>query len=511
MKLAMLDIDKQLPNRGSISSAHTSVASTGLLEAQRDTWESVRAAWLRRAGKGGSYAEALEGLDPVALGGAVLALMAGIPELKTPDTSDMDELAKRAGTLNDLHADRLPKVRRAVEGAAATVLDERLLRLTTALDRVFAESPFDLGGVVGSVGRWAAALVILAADEAPLMRYQRYAAKLRELPAMRDRLPAKTFENVGKRLAQACLDAYRMALAETAQRAASDALRVRLARLADRLKDRSARASALVQLAQQVRATYEDRLRTANVDVEATRATCVLLLPGPTSNEVQAVVRRHYQSGTLDDLGEKLLSLLEVRLRRVALAENPAVAEDDPLPTVFLALTAPRIADELGRLVEEGATGFSLYELLERYGVQEAALFLWARGDVTCDLGGRENERFGVAPLRHAIVRLPAPSGPRDPEIQRVLATAFQTIAGPQACAIKLDDEGERDVVVVRLNVGWPIGLEEENSNLLTRYVRSGEMRHYPHLLGIVHDAPSGELSPAYSAVFVGLGDGGVK
>src|SRR5205807_2465472 len=112
---------------------------------------------------------------------------------------------------------------------------------------------------------------------------------------------------------------------------------------------------------------------------------------------------------------------------------------------------------------------------------------------------GRDMARLGISPTRLCIVTLPQPVGPKDFQIRDELRTAFEKIE--PTCAFSDAPDCDRTVTVVRLVIGWPIGIEGQNHNLMDHYRRCEDYGHRPHLFGIMPDSPDGQVIDHYKTL----------
>ncbi|MDC3378725.1 hypothetical protein OAX78_00400 [Planctomycetota bacterium] len=499
----MLDVATQKHTRGSFGVAMSRSGSTGLQEAVSALATDVLNA-LGSGNRGRGVAEALEDLSPSTITSEVVGRIRGLPDLR-PVQPEVTALAQRADDLAALRAGRKPRLERILNEATQSVVGERADRLGEAVDAVFHTDPSSLGECLAEARRGLACLSFDPPDPGPGVILERNVAAFKTLAANRERVIKRAYDNVRDRLCEHSREASDGAVGAIAQALVTCLLRAELPRIEEALARVSSKGSKLVELVQQVTVTLEERRRTQEFELTASRASCVISLEGPTQAELLATLQAHYRCRSEPELVAKVRHLLEQRLRARARTECPDVTDQDSLVRLVMAFSPRQIADELDQLVKEGVGRFSLYEMIQRTGLQQFAENLWDRAGVTCHLGGRDDPRFGVAPLDHAILHLPRPSASGDGPIQEALAAVFRELAGNRACDIQTDGMGQRDVVVVRMRIGWPIGLEEENLNLLSRYVSASRMHHPPHLVGLVPDTPLGQASPSHCALFADI------
>ena len=193
-------------------------------------------------------------------------------------------------------------------------------------------------------------------------------------------------------------------------------------------------------------------------------------------------------------LAKALLTKWEAALREHALGWLPPSA---PFGLLLTYLDAITVADCFRRVVESSlGEGHSLFEIVEREGLESTAHDLYDRAEHLCQLRSRDIEQYNVNPCSVTIVRFPPPVGPRDAVLRERLAAAFLKLGH---CSLVEGSAAERNAItVIRTTVGWPIGIEGGNSGLLQEYAKAGDAGHLPHLIGIVTGTEYGEPIPSY-------------
>ncbi len=202
-------------------------------------------------------------------------------------------------------------------------------------------------------------------------------------------------------------------------------------------------------------------------------------------------------AGGAPELVEKLRDQFVKRLADRARQVAPWL-DADRAGLVELVLSLP-VRDVLAgyvQLVDDSlGAGHTLYELVEQHGVELAARHLYEHAQHCCHLRSRDRDVFNVPTAQMTIVRLPPPIGPHDEPIRLALIEAFQQL---DDCSMTEAGHSEQTVTVVRLQIGWPIGIEAANESFVEHYVEAETQGHLPHLIGLVPDAPLGQASPSY-------------
>lgn len=290
--------------------------------------------------------------------------------------------------------------------------------------------------------------------------------------------------------------AYEGSLILIAQELSDELLRAELTKLIAFLDELAARGNDFSKRMHTTLSELEHRQKEAAQAQHISRASVVMALQGPDEKEVLVGMIARNRCADLNQLTAVLLDAFETRLRQGVPRLCPYLdANTASLPDIIRAVAPATLAEEFLRLVEESVgPGHTVYEVIAKHGVDSVADFLYRRAAPTCHLGERDVEPFNISPVSLAIVRLPPTVGSRDSEIRESLMAAFEKRG---ACTFTEGTPSDRSVTAVRVHLGWPIGIAEENRSLLDRYLRSGERGHLPHLVKLVPDAPLGTVSPA--------------
>ncbi|GEM_PF-6169966 len=492
--LPMFGIHQQHLHRGGIGAAYLRICSTGLLDAAVTLFRVCADAWRARP-QDQAYLNDLEKLFPATLAQTVQARLRGITDLSDPGL-DPDEQRKRLATIHAIRAKTMGRAGRdAVQNAERTVA-ESVAQLQQSLGQAFATGPEKVRRVADQVRRGLQELAFPPADPEPLAKLQHCLKSYDQINARRSALAGGTFEFVSTQLRNQAHRMYERTIGFLAAELAEDALRQALPKLAAHLDELGGRSTDFAGRMTAALTALERRQKKTAQDQQVSRASVVMPLDGPDEKQILAGMIERHGCADLNQLSVRILEALEAHVRRLAPTVCPHLdANTACLADLVRAMEPDGLAASFLHVVEESlGTGHTIYEVIARRGLDEVADFLSRRASPTCHLGNRDIEAFNISPLQLTIVRLPPAVGTRDPHIRESLCAALAKYA---PCTFADGAPSERSVTVVRVHVGWPIGIAEDNRPLLERYLRSGRSGHLPHLIGVVPDAPLGTVSPA--------------
>jgi hypothetical protein len=496
--LAMLDIDKQQLRRGGINAAYAQVVTTGAIDAAcRLLPRTVQVFFDRTIDPG-----ALPGLDsvnPERLTEKLYSQLSAIPALSDPGLTP-EEQDNRLTVFQGLRAGISTDLSREVAARAEAVVSDPLNCLRAALQAAYGTAPGAVREVALSLRTALDRLRPPEANWKPVTRWQelkRIADKLRQRRGM---LPPPTLRTLQESLTSEVRTLHDQALRTLATEITLAAWHAAKAEFIAFLDALAKRAAEVVHALGAVKKSLEDIRTAVAANERVSRASVVKPVPGPTEDQVIAGMLTQLHAPDETALTRTLLDRFEARLREICPQVCAWIDRDEPLPELVRGIPPEAQAAAFRTAVEQAqGPGQSFYELLAREGIDECADFLYRRSEPTVHLSGRDMERLGISPTRLCIVTLPRPLGPKDHQIESDLRAAFEKI--DLTCAITYAPVTDRTVTVVRLVVGWPIGIEAQNHSLLDHYQRCAQYGHRPHLFGILPESPHGEVIDGYQSL----------
>lgn len=493
--LPFFDAPQHVMRRGALNSSYTRLTTTGQQDATA-TLFGRQAEQLLVGPEKTVPAVDLDMLLPEFLVPRVVSRLMNVPSLMAPGL-DLDQQKERLRALaaingrsgTHVHRDALACTKSAVEEAERTVRD----RLEAAL----AVGPGHVTSLVHQVSRDVKAIRLPESETAEFKRFARLVQCLDELRTRSTSLAQSSYDFIRAQLLHQSAAAYEAALTCSATDLCTDLLRLAVRRFDDFFAELATKGSRIISNLDRARDFLEaERTATAHQN-QVSKASVILPLAGPSEQDILAGIVSELKCRDLGEVAVRLRERFEKQVRDFAAKSCPWVdTQGAAFSVVCGAVPAESLAQLFSDLVTAAmGTGHSLYEVIDQYGVKKVAEFLFHRAEPLCELQARNTGHFQISTTKMCIVRLPPPVGRRDPEIRARLEQAFRQLTD---CAFSNGSAVERDITVVRLELGWPISIEGQNDALLKRYVDSRNSGHRPHLVGFFEDSLNGDVRQRY-------------
>jgi hypothetical protein len=442
-------------------------------------------------------------IDPRVLGDFQPAVMLeraktalqAVADLSLSGNLDTEAVHKKADLLKALHAGRKPELAEQVAQAVSAVCQEAGQRLRRTFDAAVDGAPSKVDAVLDDLVKALDQMAVVdLGDAQAIARFIRRAEQIDGLPRWRQELPETTFKSLERQLLQIAQTEYNLAfdriVAEIFRRAWQDQRDAFKARIDHYREDaQTFRAKINLCAEESDRACQRARQRAA-----ALRCGNQVLLGEVSDDQLRAALMAHRKSGSQVELLEGLRHDLEEGLRERALGRGlgPEIHQA-PFRQLVLALPVDEIVGVFRNLLLAGISGtYSLYEACQAYGLERLVSELVRRSQITSWFDGRDDPRFGINRFDFRVVRLPAAANPKDVEIKMIIENLFR-----QAGFHEIRTSGHsRNISVLRIYAGWPLGIEGGNGVLLQAYGRSARTGHLPHLVGVLPDSQAGKHAP---------------
>lgn len=496
--LAMFDIRKQRLGRGGGNAAYAQVESTGVHDAACRVHDLLVDELHGRSLEHGLLPR-LDHLRPASLAGKICSQLAAIPALSDPGLNPDDQEARLA-TFLELRSRGGSDISREIAARTQDVLREATEHVSSSLLVAYAASP---AAVRQAVQDLKAALDQMRApdiDEKALVQWLALKKAADKFGQHRVTLPSMTVRTVEEAVTAQVRQLYDQCLKTLALSFALSAWQEYKTKLTRFLEELIKRIGELFNNLGSVKKALEAKRAAAAKDQHVSRASVVKALAGPNEDQVIAGLLGRTRAADENALARALLERFEPRLREICVQHCAWIGADQPLPELFRLIPPEIQAEAFSLLVAETTgPGQSLYEILEREGIESCVDFLYHRSEPTVDLSGRDMSQLGICLEHLCIVTLPQPVGPKDCKIRENVRAAFEKI---EAAVTFADAPAtDRSVTCVRFLIGWPIGLEAQNSNLLNHYQEADKHGHRPHLFGLLPDSPYGKAIDKYRAL----------
>lgn len=493
--LRMWGIPDQLPSRGSVNSSHTCVGAVGFTSAILTLWNLLTSMWKSPESEKACLA-ALDAFEPRKIIDVISTHISGIQELSTPSSSD-ENISARQRTLSAIASETAPKFIRKISEIANTNISKIEEDIKKYIEDAVESSPTDFTRILSSVTRAIDRFELPNINQKPIERLSYLVRSIESVRQHSKYLRKITCDTVLQVLREKAVREYALGIEALSNKTTKEVLQSSFLRLKEFIEEVAAKGGDIIEKTRQVQNELELRVKASSEQHENSRASVVLLLDGPGEKEILAGIKSRLQRTSLHEVVKDIRDVYVKSLQNVAKQRYASLDyENSSLAKIVLTMGARELADVFCSVVNDTlGEGHSIYEIIDRIGVKDCAKFLWQRAEITCHLGGRDQDRFNIAPVRLAIVRLPMPVGNRDPEIRERLMNAFRSEGD---CTFVDGNIADRDVSIVRAEAGWPVGIDQLNEGLILSYIESGDKGHTPHLFDIVPDSKLGRVSPSY-------------
>lgn len=498
--LSMLDIQGQRLGRGGVSAAYIQVESTGVQDAACRLFDRIGDVFVGRRIESG----ALPGLDPFrpeTLAAKVQNQLSAIPALSDPGLNS-DEQDACLKVFLELRGCVGGDLGRDIAAHARAVVQQEAELISRGLQAAYGSAPATVHDAVENLKVALNQMRTPDVNDKSLVRWNALKKAQDKFRHRRATLPPSTVKTVQDVIAseiRSLHDQCLRALALTHTLPAWVEEKTKLARFLDELMKRIADLLANVG---GVKKSLEMQRITAGQEQYVSRASVVKALPGPTEDQVVAGILVRTRASDEMALARLLLDRFEGQLRDVCRRLCAWIGPDEPLPELLRQISPDLQAEAFSSLVLEAmGPGQSLYEILDREGVQECVEFLFRRSEPTVDLAGRDMPQLGICLEQLCIVTLPSPLGPKDAKLRDDVRAAFEKIE--PACTFEDAPSTDQSVTCVRIVLGWPIGLEAQNGSLLNHYQEAQKHGHRPHVFGLLPESPRGQAIDEYQVLNV--------
>lgn len=496
--LSMRGIHEQALRRGSISAAYAQVESTGVHDAACRSFGHVADRFLATPLDPGAV-PGFDSLRPDVLVTKLCSQLSAISALTDPGLSPEDQDARLA-TIQELRGNVGTDLGREIAARAQTTVCQVMESLRLALTRAFGSSPAAARDAVQNVKAALEQMRLPDINDKPLARWLSLKKKADKFRQCRAVIPQTSMKAVQELIAGEVRNLYEQclrSLAVTHILAAWLDEKVKIVRFLD---DLAKRTNEVLTALAAVRKALDQERSTVAKDQHVSRASVVMPLAGPTEDQIVAGMIGHLHAGDEGGLSKILLDRSAAALRELCPHVCAWIAPDESLPELIRNIPPEDQAHSfLNVVVQAMGPGQSLYETLERAGIESCVEFLHSHSAPTVDLSGRDMPQLSVSPQDICIATLPKPLTAKDCKLHDEVRAAFLKL--DPNCAFADAPATDRTITAVRLIVGWPIGIEGQNANLLNHYQEAAKGGHRPHLFGILPDSPHGQALDQYQAV----------
>lgn len=491
--LSMLDIANQPMRNGSTGCASTRVVGFGQESAQLLLARSYLDYRRQRSGAT-NYVLEIKTLLDGKLAIALRTFLSQRSELALV-LGDNDALEPLLKVLADLQSQGASPMVTEVSQKILAIVQEAIERLIAGVDRSYHDQPEQACAMIDGIRKILGEYEGKQSAGDALERLKRIAGNLNALQQRRTAVMDDTYRNAVARLKNRLRELHEKSIHALAVEYTDRTLRSELNRLESFLTELRQKGIEYQERMDGLIAALVQMRRHASEQVPHSESSVFLPLEGLNEREVLNALNRQFRCKEIVEMAKQFAPRWEQTLRKLLPVSAPHVATDASYPDLIRAFTGKQLAKAFARCFDQAlGNGVSLYELLEKYGKERAVRFLLERAAPSCSPGGRAVAQFNVQLLQQTMVRLPLPMGPMDKELREQVRTVFRKLGAQQF----LDTPADQPLTVLRVTVGYPIGLDNHNTSLLLAYQQAADSGHSPHLLGLLPSSNEGEACPDY-------------
>lgn len=496
--LPAYDAPDQIMRRGSCNAAMTHLDERALEDLRLTVLTLLREDLERRTANPVN----LDELDPRAVARNATATLLTHPEIAE---APPHALERRIEILRSLFSDRPSKMKREfaekVRQNVQRILDPCIEQL-----RCQAESaPYGLSPILSDATASLDGIIYPAPDTKAYPQF-RYAVQAKmQIEHDGSSLPQRICVRVIAGLAKHAAEDFDRCLAAFAQQVANDAIRSAVENARPTIEE-------LRRVTAEVRTSYENVARC--LEEERTQgyrrhaiseSSNLLRLDGPSEQDLLSCLMDKLGSQNRRELATRLIEKLTDRLNGLAKCRYPFIAVPAGTTTLLSRISPSDIAATLRELLRESiGDASSVYAAVRAAGPGHVVRQLYEKSAPLCRLRSRDRAVFKVETAKKMVVRLPLPLGAEDHQTHQDLRDAFGRIPNTECVEAP---PGEREITVVRTILGYPYAIDSNSETLLTYYATAEDVRHRPHLFGVLPGSETGLPLAELKRVFEVRGD----
>lgn len=460
-KVPVFGTPDQVPLHGVVTTSYTMICEEGTLEAKAllapRVLQQVESSCDER-----SFSKATDALAPMVLSKRAMTAVTALPDFGDSLTT-LDDLSRRYAHLRDIESGNTNSTTRAIHTSVQAVLCDHHDMLRKTLVAVFDASPRKVREAVAEVRRRLLEFSSLETSPKHVQKLRSNLTTIQEFSHFESEVTAEPYGRVQAALLQEGRAEAEKALNEVALRKVCKLSAEHKGLLETSLKDLESKSQAHRRRLSDVYDHFDKRQKQATREETDRMSTACLALAGPDKDRVLTGLKSALSCADLSEVTNTLAVDFEAGIRDYAKRECPhIVAESASIPALILEIEAVHLVNLFDRIVENHlGHGHSPYQLLEAYGLERAVKYLYGRAAPTCSFSGRDCETLGVSPDELSIVRLPKARTPEDEQIRTRLEKRFERLP---KCKVTEGGEAEREILLTRVQGGWPIGIEDANS-----------------------------------------------
>lgn len=491
--IAMLGGHQQLCDHGNIGHGRTIMSSTGAEEVSCEYWTKV--ADMDTDETSQIDRRILGGLERQGLWQQIKVKVFTHPQLDLPPGADLTEMIEKAQLVAALVTGGKPQLAEELAVSIKSACRQAGSNVRKQFDLAAARAPSKVDTVVGDLADAVAQMdCAKTSDGHALAYFQKRASQFKNLSRLKGQIKETAYERLISHLVQKAQNEYSDVLKQWAEDHFWEYRKNELELVRElfekfRANNRDFRSKVRICIDE-----CKKRLNLAKEHLTTLKAGNEVILEEAGKAEFVAALMASHKVGSQSELVSQLRHDFEQRLREQAERRGMGsrYAQQMSFRALILAMSETDIVDIFTSLILEGTSdSHSFYESCQAYGLERLVSDLVSRSRITSEFGGLDDSRFGIICYEVRIVRMAKAVNPNEAKIKEVLDALFTE----KGFHIE-DNFHARSISAIRIYTGWPLCIEGGNTTLLKAYKKSDDIRHLPHMVGILPDTKAGECAP---------------
>lgn len=414
------------------------------------------------------------------------------PELSLPSNPDYKDIIEKADLFKSLVSGRRVRTNEELSGIIKSICAEAGQHVCEQFDSAIEKIPSKMALIANDL--------ITAIDRMGqgngenshgLLNLEKRSEQFKTLPALAGEMKKTTYQKLKMHLLQKAQTEYSQTLKEWAGNHFWQYWKVERNKILERCEkfktDSQTFVAKLKYCVDEYRESYQrnkDRLLNLTAGNQ-------VILQEASEDQLLTALMANRRVGSPSELVANLRYEYEEKLRQCAEQRGlgQQQARSISFRSLIIAIPVANLVDLFRALILDNiSNGHSFYSICQSYGLDKLVAELVKRSRITSWFDGRDDQRFGITRFEVRMVRLPKATNPKDAEIRELLTSYFQM----EGFNDILESNGTRNISVLRIYAGWPLGIEGGNQVLLGAYKQSVQTTHLPHLVGILPDSEAG-------------------
>ncbi len=311
------------------------------------------------------------------------------------------------------------------------------------------------------------------------------------LPVLRQLAKKENRRRLEPALEEEIHSAFRATVSETVRERVIPVWKGRIRKLSESCEEMASRASIVRNKLDSIFETLGKLLEQTTCHSTSLADSIQLVITPFAPDSIRRALSASLRCQDNDELTTAIRDRWHDRLLGMAEKMTLGIDATASITELIVALPSEVSCSELTGLVEDSISdSVTIYKQLNYEGLPYVVTELLRRAKPMVRLGAYEScEELNVLPTYSTRVTLPAPKNASDALIVAELKETF-TQQDPQVEFVESDSD--RELSIIRMILNYPIGLGEDNLDLLIAYKRAADRGHLPHFIDIADGSKDG-------------------